>query len=97
MQIIARCRRTLIAVLLAALAWPVALLAQGAQIPPPLELRVPKPPTVGNAENGSFIAYELHVTNFGMQPLTLKSVEVLTGNPDHSVLFTLADSTLAQS
>jgi murein DD-endopeptidase len=97
MPIITRCRNTLIAVLLAALAWPEALLAQGAQLPPPLELRVPKPPTLGNGENGSFIAYELHVTNFGMQPLTLKSVEVLTGNPDRSVLFTLADSTLAQS
>lgn len=97
MQMIARCRRTVIAVLLAALAWPVALVAQGAQLPPPLELRVPKPPTVGNGENGSFIAYELHVTNFGMQPLTLKSVEVFAANPEHPILFTLADSALAQS
>jgi hypothetical protein len=97
MPTITRCRGTLIAVSLAALAWPAALFAQGAQLPPPLELRVPKPPTVGNGENGSFIAYELHVTNLGMQPLTLKTIDVLTGNPDRSVLFTLADSTLAQS
>jgi murein DD-endopeptidase len=97
MPTITRCRGTLIAVSLAALAWPAALFAQGAQLPPPLELRVPKPPTVGNGENGSFIAYELHVTNLGMQPVTLKTIDVLTGNPDRSVLFTLADSTLAQS
>jgi murein DD-endopeptidase MepM/ murein hydrolase activator NlpD len=97
MRTITPWRSTLLAVLFAAVAWPALLVAQGAQLPPPLELRVPKPPTVGNGENGSFVAYELHVTNFGMQPLTLKNVEVLSGNPDHAVLFTLADSTLAQS
>ena len=31
-------------------------------LPPSLELRVPKGPTLGTAENGSFLTYELHVT-----------------------------------
>jgi len=90
-------RHLAVAALSAAVVIPCAIAAQGAQLPPPLELRVPKPPTVGGGENGSFIAYELHVTNLGMQPLTLRSVEVLTANPEHPVLFTLADSTLTQS
>ena len=97
MPIITCFRRFAIAVLLAPVASPGALGAQGAQLPPALELRVPKPPSVGTGENGSFIAYELHVTNFGMQPVTLKSVEVLTANPEHPILFTLADSALTQS
>lgn len=97
MTIITRSRRSATAALLAAVASATALAAQRAQLPPPLELRVPKAPTVGTGEHGSFIAYELHVTNFGMQALTLKSVEVLTEDAEHTVLFTLADSALAQS
>jgi murein DD-endopeptidase MepM/ murein hydrolase activator NlpD len=94
---ILRFRYVGLAVLSAMVASPWALWAQGAQLPPPLELRVPKPPTVATGENGSFIAYELHVTNLGMQAVTLKSVEVLTANPGGPVLFTLADSALARS
>lgn len=75
-----RFRYLAIAVRLAAVVFPCAIAAQGAQLPPPIELRVPKPPTVGGGENGSFIAYELHVTNFGMQPLTLRNVEVSDAN-----------------
>ncbi|MEO5814332.1 MAG: M23 family metallopeptidase [Gemmatimonadaceae bacterium] len=65
-------------------------------LPPSLELRVPKAPTLGTAEGGSFLAYELHITNFSGQPMTLKSVEVLSGSADKRVLFTLADSALTQ-
>ena len=52
---------------------PAPMLAQAISFPPFLELRVPKPPTVATAENGSFLAYEVHVTNFVPQPVTLKS------------------------
>jgi hypothetical protein len=71
--------------------------AQGALLPPPLELRVPKPPTIGTGVDGAFLAYELHVTNFGGQPLTLRAVEVLGADPARGALFTLSDSTLGQS
>jgi murein DD-endopeptidase MepM/ murein hydrolase activator NlpD len=66
-------------------------------LPPSLELRVPKAPTVANSVDGAFVAYELHVTNFGAQPLTLRGVDVVTADPSREVLFTLADSALDQS
>lgn len=66
-------------------------------LPPSLELRVPKAPTLGTAESGSFLTYELHITNFSGQPMTLRSVEVLSGSDGKNPLFTLADSALAQS
>lgn len=69
-------------------------MAQGASLPPSLELRVPKPPTIATAETGSFLAYELHITNFAGQPLTLKKVEVQTATGDRRVLMSVADSAL---
>jgi peptidase M23-like protein len=65
------------------------------QFPPFLELRVPKAPTVAQGERGPFLTYELHVTSFAAQPMTLKRVEVATGNgAARRVLFSAADSTL---
>src|SRR5260221_5477567 len=43
------------------------------------------------------MVYELYVTNFSSQPTTLKSVEVLTGDDERRVLFTLSDSALTQN
>ena len=71
-----------------------ALHAQGATLPPSLELRVPKPPTVATAEGGSFLAYELHVTSFGAQPVSLKKIDVIAGTGDRRVLASAADSAL---
>ena len=68
-----------------------------ALLPPPLELRVPKAPTVATSVDGAFLAYELHVTNFGAQPLTLRAVEVISADPAHRVLYSSTDSTLLQS
>jgi len=68
--------------------------AQGASLPLPLELRVPKPPTVATADNGSFLTYELHVTSFGAQPVSLKKVDVLAAAGDQRVLMSAADSAL---
>jgi murein DD-endopeptidase len=70
----------------------------GAQtaLPPFLELRVPKPPTVATAEQGSFLAYELHVTNFAVQTMTLRRIEVLAPG-DRRVLFAISDSLLLRA
>lgn len=68
-----------------------------AWLPPALELRVPKAPTVGQSVDGSFIAYELHVTNFGAQPVTLRAVEVLSTHAIRRVLHAVTDSILVQS
>ncbi len=71
--------------------------AQGAQLPPPLELRVPKPPTLVHSADGMSLVYELHVTNFGAQPATIRNVEVLAADASRRVLFSLADSALGAS
>ena len=64
-----------------------------AQLPAFLELRVPKPPTVATAEGGSFLAYELHVTNFMAQQITLRKLDVVTAGSDHRVLLSLNRNT----
>jgi hypothetical protein len=69
----------------------------GAQIAPPVELRVPKPPSLGAGETGPFLVYELHVTNMSAVPLTVKSVDVTTADATPRTLYTLTDSALAQS
>ena len=76
-----------------------ALLAQRTALPPFLELRVPKPPTVATGDGGSFLAYEMHVTNFAMQTTTLKRVDVMAGDGSgaNRVLLAMTDSTLARS
>ena len=74
-----------------------AAFAQGSiSFPPFLEMRVPKPPTVANAENGPFLTYEVHVTNFTPQPITLKKLEVMS-SPDQRIVFTLGDSALMRA
>jgi hypothetical protein len=70
------------------------LAAQGAVLPPALELRVPKAPTVALAPGESFLAYELHVTNFAGQPMTLKRIEVVTPS---GILLAVSDSALLRS
>ena len=70
---------------------PAAFAQSSISFPPFLEMRVPKPPTVANGENAQVLAYEVHVTNFTPQPITLKKLEVLT-SPDKRVVFTLDDA-----
>src|SRR4051812_48391915 len=89
-------RRWSCALLLVSFAGAPATASAQASLPPYLELRVPKPPTVANTEGGVVLAYELHVTNFGGQPLTLKRVDVL-GTDVGAPLFSLSDSALLQS
>ena len=66
-------------------------------LPPNLEVRIPKPPTVATAENGSFVAYELHVTNFAAQPMILRRIEVATATGQRRVLLALSDSMLLRA
>jgi murein DD-endopeptidase len=87
----------LVAVALVVIAAPAAMTAQGASLPAPLELRVPKPPTVAPAENAPFLAYELHITSFTPRPVALKKIEVLDGAADRRVLLSLSDSLLMRA
>lgn len=76
---------------------PTALHAQ-VSLPPALELRVPKPPTVASGEGQTFLAYELHVTNFATQPVRLREVEVAAGEvSNRTVLLSLTDTLLVRS
>lgn len=86
-----------LAICLSVAVLPSGAATLGAQIAPPVELRVPKPPSLGAGESGPFLVYELHVTNMGAVPLMLKSVEVAAGDPVPRTLLTLSDSALVQT
>src|SRR6476660_690198 len=75
---------------------PAAFAQSSISFPPFLEMRIPKPPTVAASEKGPFLAYEVHVTNFTPQPVTLKKLEVMS-SPDQRVVFTLSDSGLMRA
>lgn len=68
-----------------------------AQLPPFVEMRVPKAPAVVMAKEMGMLVHELHVTNFQATPLTLTRLEVLSGDADGRVLLALEDSTLARA
>lgn len=72
------------------------LRAQRIDFPPPLEVRIPKPPAVVRGEGQRVLPYELQVTNLGAQAVTLQSVDVVNAD-DGAVLATMADSTLARA
>jgi hypothetical protein len=67
--------------------------AQLSGFPPPIEVRVPKPPTVAHGGGETFLPYELHVTNLMAQGITLQRVEVLSAD-NSALLASLSDSTL---
>src|SRR5437867_2486682 len=71
----------------------VAGQAMTVSLPPAVEVRVPKAPTVAHGDGKDVLIYELHVTNFVGQILTLKRVEVLDG-AGGAPLAVLADSAL---
>lgn len=74
----------------------VSSTALGAQLPPFIEMRVPKAPTVATGENGSFLAYEVHITNFMGQPFTLKKLDAMAAS-DKRVLMSFGDSALVRA
>ena len=67
-----------------------------AQLPPRVEMRVPKAPTTATGNGASFLVHELHVTNLQATPLTLARVEVLSGDANGRVLLALEDSALGR-
>jgi Peptidase family M23 len=74
------------------------LAAQSNALPPSVDLRVPKPPTVARADGKSFLVYELHLTNFGAQPVTLQRVEVAAGSGSSlRTLIAVTDSPLLRT
>jgi murein DD-endopeptidase len=83
---------------------PVCLLLAGlhvsaaaAQIPPSVEVVMPKAPELARSDAGAFVAYELHVTNLTPQTLVLERVEVVDDRPSGGVLATVSDSALLRS
>src|SRR5436190_19834845 len=68
-----------------------------AKIPPSIEFRVPKPPTVAVSDSGAFVAYELHVTNLTPASYTLRRVEIFDAEKRGVPVMTLVDSALARS
>lgn len=85
------------AALLVACAAAQRAAAQGPSLPPFMELRVPKPPTVATTEKGPVLVYELHVTNFESRPVTLRKIDVRVAASDPHVLLSLADTMLARA
>ena len=67
--------------------------AHAQNIPPSIEFRVPKPPTVAAGDSGAFLTYELHVTNLTPNVQSLKKVEVV-GAENGRTLLTVSDSGL---
>ncbi len=63
----------------AVLALTLAPRSSVAQIPPSIEFRVPKPPTVAVGDSGGFLSYELHVTNLTADSLVLRRIDILDG------------------
>lgn len=85
-------RRLLGALGVAVMATPSVSHGQ-AKIPPSIEFRVPKAPTVAVSDSGAFLSYELHVTNLTSTPMTLRRVEVID-DASRATVMNLADSAL---
>jgi len=62
---------------------------------PRVELVCPEPPTPVQMNTKQVLVYELHVTDFDTVPLTLKSLEVFSGEERTHPVFALADDKLA--
>jgi hypothetical protein len=67
------------------------------QLPPFVEMRVAKAPTVVMGKGTGMLVHELHVTNFQATPLTLTRIEVLSGDANGGILLALEDSALARA
>ncbi|MBS0416163.1 MAG: M23 family metallopeptidase [Proteobacteria bacterium] len=72
------CSRSAIGFLIAAAFASVAQAAWPPQLP--LEMRVPFDPTAFPSGDRQFLTYELYVSNFDSQPVTLQRIEVLDAN-----------------
>jgi murein DD-endopeptidase MepM/ murein hydrolase activator NlpD len=73
----------------------VSMFPQGLQ--PPVEVRIPVPPTPAKANNQTILAYELHVTNFLPSEITLNQVDVFGQDGAVSPLASYRDAGLANA
>lgn len=85
-----------VTVAVSALALGSELRAQKIDFPPPLEVRVPKPPTITRGEGRRILPYELHVTNLGAQTVTLQRIDVVDAD-NGALLQTMSDSALVRA
>lgn len=67
-----------------------------APIDAPVEIAIPIAPTPVKADGKAHLVYELHITNFSPNELTLTRVEVLSGERDSSPLAQYEESELAE-
>ncbi len=92
----ARSRRSVAGIAVVVIASLLEVGSAGAQLPPSIEFRVAKPPTLAVGDSTPFLGYELHVTNLTPAPWILRRVEVLDGANPSRVLATLQDSALVR-
>lgn len=85
-------RRTPLALLALA---PAIARGQLAERPLLIEARVLKAPTVASLNDGAFLVYEVHVTNFEGRELTWTGLDVLDASSGATIL-SLADTALAR-
>jgi len=76
----------------AVLAAPELAAGQGATLPPNVEIRVPKPPTIAPLDGRRVLIYEIHVTSFLRDTLALRRIDVLGAGG--ASLGALADSAI---
>jgi biotin carboxyl carrier protein len=88
--------RGIVAIVLIAITTAPSIAHAQAQIPPAVEFRVPKPPTLATGDSVPFLGYELHVSNLTAAPLTIRRVEVLDADRGR-VLHTLQDTALQRA
>jgi len=87
--------RLLMIVVIGFIAITAAAGTAGAQasLPPQIEARIPKPPTVAALDGQRALVYEIHVTNVTTDTQTLKRAEALDGSSG-TALLALTDSAL---
>jgi murein DD-endopeptidase MepM/ murein hydrolase activator NlpD len=71
------------------------IFAQG--LGPPVEIRIPVPPTPAKANNQTILAYELHLTNFLPSEITLNQVDVFGQDVVGSPLASYREANLANA
>jgi hypothetical protein len=77
----------------ASLAVLIASQAGAQAIPPPIELRIPKAPTVARGDGRQFLSYEIHITNLTNAATTLKRIDVIADG-GAAPIASLADTAL---
>src|SRR5688500_39446 len=67
-----------------------------AQIPPFIEFRVPKAPTVAAGDSGAFLSYELHVTNLTTGAVALTGIDVRDARDSSRTLLSISEGDIGR-